>query len=155
MLYCNHGQIKILAVASSGGHWVQLKRLFPAFTGLDVSFVSENAHYAEDVKPYRFYTVTNATRHEKIALIVLFLQLIAILVRERPTVVVSLGSAPGYFALRIGKWLGARTVWIDSIANVQHISLSGRLAGPYTDLWLTQWPHLARPDGPYYAGQIL
>jgi UDP-N-acetylglucosamine:LPS N-acetylglucosamine transferase len=148
-------KIKILAVASGGGHWVQLKRLYPAFEGLDVTFVSVNAQYSADVKPYRFYTVRNATRYQKVALIVLFLQLLAILIRERPTVVVSTGSAPGIVALRIGKWLGARTVWIDSIANIDQISLSGRLAGPYADLWLTQWPHLALPGGPYYVGQIL
>ena len=31
--------------------------------------------------------------------------------------------------------------------------LSGRKAGPRADLYLTQWPHLAGPDGPEYAGR--
>ncbi|GIW73864.1 MAG: hypothetical protein KatS3mg103_0386 [Phycisphaerales bacterium] len=43
--------------------------------------------------------------------------------------------------------MGARTVWVDSIANVEEMSMTGRLVGPYATLWLTQWPHLAQGDG--------
>jgi hypothetical protein len=76
-------------------------------------------------------------------------------VRTRPDVVVSTGAAPGYFALRIGKILGARTVWIDSIANAEALSRTGTLVRPWADLWLTQWPHLAADGGPAYAGSVL
>ena len=31
---------KVLVVASGGGHWIQLRRLQPAFDGLDVAYVS-------------------------------------------------------------------------------------------------------------------
>jgi hypothetical protein len=66
--------------------------------------------------------------------------------RERPDVVLSTGAAPGYFAIRLGGWMGARTVWVDSVANAEELSLSGRKAGACADLWLTQWPHLAKGD---------
>ena len=33
--------------------------------------------------------------------------------------------------------------------------MSGRIAGPFADLWLTQWEHLAREGGPEYAGAVL
>ena len=45
--------------------------------------------------------------------------------RLRPDVVITTGAAPGYFAVRIGKLLGARVVWVDSIANAEELSLSG------------------------------
>ena len=83
------------------------------------------------------------------------MQLARIMFRERPDVVVSTGAAPGYFCLKFAKWVGARTVWIDSIANADCLSLAGEKAGRYADLWLTQWPHLARPDGPHYRGAVL
>jgi len=35
------------------------------------------------------------------------------------------------------------------------LSLSGRRVGPWADLWLTQWEHLARPEGPEYRGSVL
>ena len=80
---------------------------------------------------------------------------LTILLRTRPDVVVSTGAAPGYFALRIGKMLGARTIWVDSIANVDELSLSGQLVKAYADMWLTQWPHLAKPGGPECHGAVL
>ncbi len=146
---------RILAVASGGGHWVQLLRLRPAFEGHDVTFVTVDARYRGEVAPHRFHAVTDATRWNKLKLLWMATQLLRILVRERPDVVISTGAAPGYVALRLGRMLGARTVWIDSIANVEQLSLSGRRIGPHADLWLTQWPHLARPDGPRYAGAVL
>ena len=77
------------------------------------------------------------------------------LLRERPDVVVSTGAAPGFLALRLGKLLRARTIWVDSIANAEELSLSGRRIGPHADLWLTQWEPLARPEGPLYRGAVL
>ena len=65
------------------------------------------------------------------------------------------GEEPArYLAIRWAKLVGARTVWIDSVANVEELSLSGRLASERVDLCLTQWPHLAA--GPvYYKGSVL
>jgi hypothetical protein len=78
-----------------------------------------------------------------------------LLVRHRPAIVVTTGAAPGYVAARIAKYLGAKAVWIDSIANVERLSLSGEKIGKHVDLWLTQWPHLAAPGGPQYFGSVL
>jgi hypothetical protein len=77
-----------------------------------------------------------------------------VVLRERPTVVVSTGAAPGYLAIRCARLLGARTVWIDSVANVEELSMSGRLASTTVDLCLTQWPHLAK-GRVRYMGAVL
>ncbi|GMV96854.1 MAG: UDP-N-acetylglucosamine--LPS N-acetylglucosamine transferase [Phycisphaerae bacterium] len=147
--------MRILAVSSGGGHWVELVRLCKAWQGHQAVFVTVHRSYATDVPGARFYVINDATRWNKFGLILLAARLVYILIRERPDVVVTTGAAPGYLALRIGKMLGARTVWIDSIANAEELSLSGQYAGPYADLWLTQWAHLARPDGPRYEGAVI
>jgi len=147
---------RVLAVASGGGHWVQLRRLFEAFAECDLALATVHADYAEDVPSgARFYTIQDATRWDRIGLIVLTFQMLRIVLIERPNIVVSTGAAPGYLALRIGKLLGARTIWIDSIANIEEVSLSGRRIRPHADVWLTQWEHLARPDGPKFIGAVL
>ncbi len=146
---------KILAIASGGGHWVQLRRLMPAFEGHDVVFATVNPAYRSDVADYKFYTVTDATRWDRLKLVRLVLELVWLLLRQRPDVVISTGAAPGYIALRLAKWMRIRTVWIDSIANVERLSLSGEWAGGFADLWLTQWAHLGQPDGPAYRGSVL
>jgi UDP-N-acetylglucosamine:LPS N-acetylglucosamine transferase len=145
----------LLAIASGGGHWVQLCRLRPVLQDFDVRYVSVDRSYAADVGGRRLYLVRDASRWNKVGLVVQALQVLWILVRVRPDVVLSTGAAPGYFGLMFGKLLGARTVWVDSIANVEELSLSGQQAGRFADLWLTQWSHLARPEGPHYAGAVL
>lgn len=148
------GRQRVLAVASSGGHWVQLRRLAPAFDDQDVAYVTTDAGYRGDVGAARFYTISDANRWDKIAVARCALTVLRILLRERPSVVISTGAAPGYLAIRMAALIGARTVWIDSVANVDELSLSGRMASASADLCLTQWPHLA--DGRVrYIGAVL
>lgn len=148
---------KILAISSSGGHWVQLMRLKPAFDDLDVFYVSLDPSSASDVPDRRYYTIRNASRKEKWGFAVVLFQLLRILLKERPQVIITTGSAPAFIALTLGKkLLGARTIWIDSIANVEEVSTSGRQARKVADVWLTQWPHLAEDtDGPAFWGAVL
>lgn len=146
---------RVLAVASGGGHWVQLLRLRPAFDGAQVTWVSVDQMYASDVAPDRFVRISDATRWNKLGLLRLAAQLLWLTLRTRPDVVVSTGAAPGYFALRLGRLLGARTIWLDSIANVDALSKTGTLVRGHADLWLTQWEALATADGPRYEGAVL
>lgn len=146
---------RVLAVASGGGHWVQLLRLRPALADMQVAYVTVRRSYAADVPGERLHVVPDATRWNKLKLLWMAMRILWILARERPDVVLSTGAAPGFFAIRMGKWLGARGIWVDSIANVEQLSLSGRRIGRHADLWLTQWPHLARADGPSYRGAVL
>lgn len=145
----------MVAVSSGGGHWIELLRLLPAFDDQDVCFVTVNPDYRHTVRDHRFYVVTDATRWNKLALLRLMFQIVRILLRERPHVILSTGAAPGCLTVRIGRILGAKTIWVDSIANIGCVSLSGRLVSGACDLWLTQWPELARPEGPEYHGQVL
>jgi UDP-N-acetylglucosamine:LPS N-acetylglucosamine transferase len=146
---------KILAVASSGGHWAQLLRLRPAFAGHEVVFVTTQPDSRGEVAPDRFHRVPDGNRKSKLRVLLLMVRTFLVVLRERPDVVVSTGAAPGYFAMRFGRLFGARTLWLESIANVEELSLSTKLARPYADLLLTQWPHLAQPEGPHYRGSVL
>jgi UDP-N-acetylglucosamine:LPS N-acetylglucosamine transferase len=147
--------IRILAVSSGGGHWVQLLRLMTAFEDCDIAFVTVNDAYRMQVPGRRFYALNDATRWNKIGLVTMALRLAAIVARERPRIVISTGAAPGYVALRLGHLIGAKTIWLDSMANVECLSLSGQKIKGHADLWLTQWDHLAVPGGPHYAGSVL
>jgi len=146
---------KILAIASAGGHWVQLLRLREAFDGVDVTYVTTNKSYKMMVEGARFFSVTDANRHKKLRMVLLVLQMFWILIRERPTVIVTTGAAPGFIAIRLGKWFGAKTLWIDSIANAEELSLSGRLATKHADAVLTQWQHLALTSETEYKGAVI
>ena len=146
---------KILAIASGGGHWIQLLRLRPAFVGAELVYASVNQALAADVAGHRFYRFPDANRETKFALMRQILRIAWILLRVRPNVIVSTGASCGYVAIRIGRIFGARTLFIDSIANAERLSLSGQLACRHANLMLTQWPELAAAEGPRYRGSVL
>jgi UDP-N-acetylglucosamine:LPS N-acetylglucosamine transferase len=150
------GQRKLLAVSSGGGHWVELRRLCPAFNGLETVYMCTDPDPDADLGPVRYHQITNVTRKNRWAIFQVIWQIAGILRTERPDVVLTTGAAPGLIALALAKLLcGSRTVWIDSIAAAEEMSLSGRLARPVADAWLTQWPHLARAGGPEHWGAVL
>lgn len=147
---------RVMAVSSGGGHWVELRRIAPAFVGLDVFYANTDAGPDADLADVRHYRLRNVTRRNRLGFAVVIWQVMAILRRERPSVIVTTGAAPGLVALVLAKiFLRSRTVWIDTIANSQKMTLSGRLARPFADAWLVQWPHLARPGGPEHWGAVL
>jgi len=152
------GYRKVLAVASSGGHRVQLRRLVPAFRGCELVFVTTVKSYRSQVGGNRYYSVTDARRRSKLRLIRLAAQVLGIawiLAKEAPGIVISTGTTPGYFAVVLGHFLGAKTIWVDSMANMERLSLAGSRVGWCADLWLTQWPGLARTTGPMYVGSVI
>ncbi len=146
---------KILAISSGGGHWVQLLRLRPAFEGCEVIYATVREGYREDVGQAEFRLIPDSNRWNKLALVRSAVAILLLLMRERPDVVITTGAAPGYFGVRLGKWLGARVIWVDSVANAEELSMSGVKSGGFVDLWLTQWPHLAGEDGPRFYGSVL
>lgn len=148
---------RILAVASTGGHWIQLRRISPAFSGTEVTYVSTNAGHRDELigENCRYFNVTDANRWEKLKLIKMFMDVAWVLLRVRPDVILTTGAAPGFAALMFGRLMGARTIWVDSIANAEKMSDSGLKVHRWADVWLTQWEHLAKEDGPHYWGGVL
>jgi hypothetical protein len=150
-------RIDLLAVASGGGHWVQLRRLALAWRGLRFVYasVAPPEHGLEaGMRPLRHYVLRDATRWDRWALLVLAWQLAGIVWHERPKVIMTTGAAPGLLAILWGRVSGAHTIWIDSLANVDRLSGAGRLAMYLAHECLTQWPHLAKVGGPVYKGSV-
>lgn len=145
---------KILAVASGGGHWVQLLRLRPAFDGHHVQYVSTNKSYQIDVQS-PLHIVTDANIKIKLKLLVMFIEVALIVAKCRPDIVITTGAAPGFAAIFFGRLFGAKTVWVDSIANSEELSISGKHARRWSTVWLTQWEHLSGEAGPTYWGAVL
>lgn len=148
-------QKNILAVSSSGGHWVQLMRLRPAWDNCTTSYLTTEAAYKNDVTSYAherglqtpaFYTTVLASRWSKLKLLRQLFEVTYVVLRVRPDIIISTGASLGFFAFKIGRLIGAKTIWVDSIANVEQISLTGEKVKNCSDVWLTQWPHLAEKD---------
>ena len=133
---------------------MQLLRLRPAFEGTQIEWLSTQPDYAGDV-PEKLHVVPDANQWQKWRMLLMFSLVAWVMLKVRPDVVVTTGAAPGFAAVLWGRLLGARTVWVDSIANSEELSGAGAKVGRLAHVWLTQWEHLARPGGPEYWGAVV
>ena len=145
----------LLALASGGGHWVQLLRLRPAFAAYDVAYVSMFDSYADLVPEARFYSVPDASRFEVRSFAPVFARALKIIAKERPHAIVTTGSAPMLAFILLGRLTGRRTLWVDSIANSERLSSSGRLAKRIAHKVVSQWPEVAKKEGVEYWGCVI
>jgi len=150
-----NGNKKILAVASAGGHWIELLRIRPAFDNCEVVFLSTDPGNSVEVEDYEFYQIANATRRSFWNLFRMFFQLVKIMRTIRPEIIITTGSAPGLMTLAVGKIFRTKNVWIQSIADVSELSMSGKMARYVSDLFLVQWQDLDSLKGLEYRGSIL
>ena len=146
---------RILAIASGGGHWQQLMLMRDAFAGHQVTYATTLAGLPEQFGAVPAMIVPDCNRDQKLAILRCGLVLFRIMIRVRPQVVISTGALPGVLALGLGKALHARTVWVDSVANSEEMSMSGKQARRVADLWLSQWEHVALTESAEYAGSVL
>ena len=149
------GRPRLLAIASGGGHFHQLAALAPAFDGHEVTWATTLPGLAEERGLGAAVIVPDCNRNEPVAALRSALAIRRLVRRLRPAAVVSTGALPGVIALWAGRRAGARTLWVDSVANAEEMSMSGRLARRVADLRLSQWPHVAEAEGAEHAGSVL
>jgi UDP-N-acetylglucosamine:LPS N-acetylglucosamine transferase len=146
---------KLIALASGGGHWVQLQRLRPAFEGFETVYVSMFESYAEQVAGSRYYVVPDASRFDLASFAPVFAKAVRILLRERPKALVTTGSAPMLAFVLLARLMGVRTLWVDSIATSERLSSSGRMAKRIAHRVVSQWPEVAEREGVGCWGAVI
>jgi UDP-N-acetylglucosamine:LPS N-acetylglucosamine transferase len=145
----------VLAVSSGGGHWVQLLLLAPAFEGLRVLYVTSNSQASADLPAGSLAgVVPDANLRTPVRSLQCLWQVARVVRALRPRVVVSTGAAPGLFAVAVGSLLGAVTIWVESLAGVTRLTVSGRIARRVATHFIVQWPDLAR-NGAEHHGNLL
>jgi len=118
-------------------------------------YCSVQASYAVQVSGNRYYAVRDVSRRDRFGFLVVAAQLLMLFFKERPRVLVTTGAAPGLIAIVIAKAFGTRTLWIDSLANCERLSSSGKMAARLADKCVSQWPEVARGNALEYWGSVL
>lgn len=145
MVLPKNTKMKICLTASAGGHLTELLKLADGWQEYEVFYVSTANMVAKKLRQYGpTHVVGECNREHLLRVIFVLMRCIGVILRERPNVVISTGAAVGCIVCYLGKLLGAKVIWVDSIANVEWISLSGRMVRHIADLFLVQWPELAK-----------
>lgn len=148
---------KVLAVSSPGGHWIQLNKICDGLSKEHIIiYAVPVAHFKSAQNTHKkIYDILDVSADSKLRLIPGSLQMLFILLKENPDVVISTGAAPGVVAILLGKLLRKQTIWVDSIANVKKISRSGNMVKDKVDTFLTQWEHLSDDKKIKHQGAVL
>jgi UDP-N-acetylglucosamine:LPS N-acetylglucosamine transferase len=149
--------VKICLVASAGGHLSQLLKIVQAVNGHEVFVVTTSEAVRGNLTRFgQVHVVGECNRQHGLRVVRVVLACWRILRRERPNVILSTGAAPGCVCCFLGKLMGAKIIWVDSITNVGRLSLSGWLVRYIADLFIVQWAELAQKyRGTEYVGTIV
>jgi UDP-N-acetylglucosamine:LPS N-acetylglucosamine transferase len=150
-------KLKICLAASAGGHLSQLLKTADSWQAYETFFITTTEVVRNKLNRFgEVYVVGECNREHPLRVLKVFWQTLKAMRREKPDVVISTGAAAGCMACFLGKYMGAKVVWMDSITNVERLSLSGRMVRIIADLFLVQWPELVRRyDNVEYAGAVI
>jgi UDP-N-acetylglucosamine:LPS N-acetylglucosamine transferase len=85
-----------------------------------------------------------------------FFLAIKVILKERPTVLISTGAGICVPFFILGKLFSIKTIYIESMARICGLSLSGKLVYLFSDIFIVQWPQLAASyKKAVYKGQII
>jgi len=126
--------------------WDGPERLWVTLAGADVE------HLLADERVITAYGPTNRSLRNLVKNLRLAWRIVR---RENPRAILSTGAALAVPFFLVGRLLGKRLVYVDSLTRVQTISLSGRLVYPLASAFFVQWPSAARRRRARYAGRVL
>lgn len=148
---------KVALVCSSGGHLYEMLQLRSFWSRCDATWVTFPTADAQSLLAgERVSWAAYPTNRNLPNLARNLWRAVSFLWRERPDAVVSTGAGVAVPFLVVAKFLGIRTVYVESIARIEELSLSGRLVKPFADEFLVQWPQLVRASKrAVFRGQVL
>ena len=137
------GKTVILAVSSGGGHWEQLMIIRKAFSAHSLTFANTIEGLGEKYNLADCTVISDCNRNKPLSTVKCAGQVWSLISSRKPDVIVSTGALPGLLALALGKLRGRYCIWIDSVANAEKLSMSGKVASYFCDLCVVQWQHIA------------
>lgn len=150
-------KLKICLAASAGGHLVQLLKISDCWQDHDRFFVTTSKAVKEKLeKQGPTFIVGESNRESPFKMLPVLFKCITIILKQKPDVVISTGAAHGCLLCLTAKMIGKKVVWLDSIANTEKLSFSGRIIRPFANVILTQWPEVAaKYKKVQYAGTVV
>lgn len=135
---------KIGFVASRGGHLSELE--FMEYMSPErESFLLTEKHDLQSER--KVYFVEPINRHERFAIfkiIPILLREMIVLMKERPDYIITTGALISIPILLLGKMTGKRTIYVESLARIEDLSVSGKIAYHFVDLFIVYWENLKK-----------
>lgn len=140
---------KVVFISSTGGHFNELMQLKPIFENYNYSIITEKDKTNEFLKEkYRgkLFYLPYGTRSHLFKYIFIYLYLILktiyLYFKIRPQVIVTTGTHTAGPICYLGKIFGSKIIYIETFANINRKTATGRLIYPIANLFIVQWEEM-------------
>ena len=142
---------KVLFISSTGGHFDELLQLKPLFKKYNSYIITEKDKSNETLKEIygdKMYFLPYGTRAKLFTYIFkyfyLCLRTVYLYFKIRPKVIITTGTHTAGPMCIIGKIFGSKIIYIETIANTNKKTATGKLIYPIADLFIVQWEEMLK-----------
>ncbi len=142
---------KVLFIASTGGHLSELMQLKSLFDKYDYHIITEKTDSTKGLKKKynkRIDYLAFGTKDHPFSYIFKFswncLKSIYLYIKIRPKVIVTTGTHTCVPISYFGKIFGTKIVFIETFANSETKTISGKMIYPIADLFIVQWESMLK-----------
>ena len=140
---------KVLFISSTGGHLNEMLKLSPLFEKYDYHIITEKdkANIAlKEIYKERIDFLPYGTRSKLITYLFkyfyLCLKTIYYYFKIKPKVIITTGTHTAGPMCILGKIFGSKIIYIETFANKNKKTATGKLIYPIADLFIVQWEEM-------------
>ena len=141
----------VLYISSTGGHLEELMQLKPLFKKYDYRIITEKDKANEKLKEEygeKLDFLPYGTRAKIFSYIFkyfwLCIKTIYLYIKIRPKVIITTGTHTAGPMCYLGKIFGSKIIYIETFANTNKKTATGRLIYPIADLFIVQWEEMLK-----------
>lgn len=142
---------KVMFISSTGGHLSELMQLSPLFNKYEYMIVTEKDKMTESLKDEygkNIEYLVYGTRSHLLKYIFQFmfniLKTVYIFFKFRPKYIISTGTHTAGPMCYLGKLFGSKIIFIETFANRNTKTVTGKLVYPIADLFIVQWEEMLK-----------
>lgn len=142
---------KVLFISSTGGHLNEMLQLKPMFEKYDYHIITEKTKSNLSLKdnyPKKVNFLVYGTKDKKLIypfkLIYNTFKSLLLYIKIRPRYIVTTGTHTAVPMCYIGKLFGSKIIFIETFANSETKTLSGKMVYPIANLFIVQWKSMLK-----------
>lgn len=152
---------KALFISSTGGHLTELLKLNELFDKFDSYIITEkqfnNMYLKEKYKGKVFYLIYGTKDHKlsyPFKFLVNIFKSLFFFIKIRPKYIITTGTHTAVPMCYIGKIFRRKIIFIETFANSETKTLSGKMVYPIADLFVVQHKSMLKlyPKAKYFGG---
>ena len=148
-------------ISSTGGHFSELSRLFPLLDDYEYLIITEKDKTTAKLKEryqdkigYLFYGTREHLFTYPFKLLGNCFRSFYYYLKFRPRVIITTGAHTAGPMCCIGKIFGSKIIFIETFANTETKTITGRIVYHFADVFIVQWESMLKlyPRAKFYGG---